>query len=166
LKYPAFGVGQRSGKVINFMPKKIKKTKKNTKKASKRIVKKAKTSKKKTTRKVAKKTIKKVSRNSAAKKVAKKTTKKRAVLVKTTKGPKAIGTVTHFYDGLGVAIVKFSKAMAIGTPLKFKGATTDFEDKIISMQFDRKPITLARKNLEVGIKVRDKVREGDKVFEV
>lgn len=159
------------------MPKKNRKTTRQTltkakvrraKKVARKVVKRAakKTFKKRITRKVVRKTTKKVSRKSAAKRAVKKTTKKRAVLVKAIKGPKAIGTVTHFYDGLGVAIVKFSKAMAIGTPLKFKGATTDFEDKIISMQFDRKPITLARKNLEVGIKVKGKVREGDKVFEV
>ncbi len=152
------------------MPKKIKKTKKANKRVVKKIkvpkkkaIKKPKVLKKKPVRKIGKKAIKRTSKKIVSKRKAKKGISLAKAAVS---GGKPIGIVTHFYDGLGVAIVKFSKAMAIGTPLKFKGATTEFEDKIISMQFDRKPITLARKNLEVGIKVKDKVREGDKVFEV
>jgi translation initiation factor IF-2 len=79
--------------------------------------------------------------------------------------PKPIGEVTHFYGGLGVAIVKFNKKVDVGTKIKFKGATTDFEEKIASMQYDHKPIESAKKGQEVGIKVSDKVREGDLVYE-
>jgi translation initiation factor IF-2 len=78
--------------------------------------------------------------------------------------PKPIGEVTHFYSNLGVAIVKFNKKMDVGTRLKFKGATTDFEEEIKSMQYDHKDIQSATKGQEVGIKVGDKVREGDQVF--
>lgn len=79
--------------------------------------------------------------------------------------PKPIGEVTHFYGGLGVAIVKFNKEVDVGTKLKFKGVTTDFEEKLTSMQYDHKPIESAKKGQEVGIKVGDKVREGNLVYE-
>ncbi|MBI4094746.1 MAG: hypothetical protein HY435_00950 [Candidatus Liptonbacteria bacterium] len=78
--------------------------------------------------------------------------------------PKPIGVVTHFYSNLGVAIVKFTKAISQGASIRFKGATTDFTHTISSMQFDHKPIEKAKKGEEVGIKVGDKVREGDEVF--
>ena len=78
---------------------------------------------------------------------------------------KPIGAVTHYFGKLGVAIVKFNKAVEAGMKLKFKGATTDFEEVIKSMQFDHKEIDKAKKGQEVGIKVGDKVREGDMIFE-
>ena len=78
---------------------------------------------------------------------------------------KPIGTVTHFYGNLGVAIVKFVKAVPVGSKLKFKGATTDFEETVKSMQYDHTPVEAAKKGQEIGIKVKEKVREGDEVFE-
>ena len=84
---------------------------------------------------------------------------------KKAKEPKPIGTVTHFYGHLEVAIVKFNKAVPVGTRVRFKGATTDFEETIGSMQYDHKPIESAAKGQEVGIKVEGKVRDGDEVFE-
>jgi translation initiation factor IF-2 len=50
--------------------------------------------------------------------------------------------------------------------IHFKGATTDFIQKIDSMQYDHQPISAAKKGQEVGIKVNEKVREGDEVLEV
>lgn len=84
---------------------------------------------------------------------------------KNSSEPKPIGVVTHFYGHLEVAIVKFNKPVEVGTKVHYKGATTDFEEKISSMQYDHKPVTSAKKGQEVGIKVKDKVREGDEVFE-
>jgi len=78
---------------------------------------------------------------------------------------KPVGTVTHYFGNLGVAIVKFNKLISVGAKLKFKGATTDFEEVVKSMQFDHKEIDKAKKGQEVGIKVKDKVREGDMIFE-
>lgn len=82
------------------------------------------------------------------------------------KGPKVIGAVTHYYSSIGVAIVKFSKAAKVGEEVHFKGATTDFVESIGSMQYDHKDISSAKKGQEVGIKVKNKVREGDEVLEV
>ncbi len=78
---------------------------------------------------------------------------------------KPIGEVTHYFGNIGVAIVKFKKAMKVGETVHFKGANVDFTQKIDSMQYDHKDIDKAKKGQEVGIKVSDKVREGDEVFE-
>src|SRR3990167_4558238 len=77
---------------------------------------------------------------------------------------KPIGEVTHYYSGLAVTIVKFKNNVKSGTRVRFKGATTDFEETIKSIQYDHKEIGEAKKNQEVGIKVDDKVRDGDKVY--
>ena len=83
-----------------------------------------------------------------------------------TKGPKTIGVVTHFYGNLEVAIIKFKIPVKVGEEVHFKGATTDFTQKIKSMQYDHKEIKSAKRGQEVGIKVSDKVREGDEVLEL
>jgi len=77
---------------------------------------------------------------------------------------KQIGEVTHFYGGLSVAIAKFKEPVKVGETVRFFGATTDFTEKIGSMQYDHKDIGEAIKGREVGIKVVGKVREGDEIF--
>ena len=79
---------------------------------------------------------------------------------------KPIGEVTHFYKEIGVAVVKFSGAIKVGDTVHFRGATTDFTQEIKSMQFDHKGVESAGKGKEVGVKVDEKVRAGDKVFPV
>lgn len=80
------------------------------------------------------------------------------------KEAKPIGAVTHFYGGLNVAIIKFLKPVKAGTTVRFEGHTTNFTQALTSMQFDHKEIDTAPKGKEVGVKVDEKVREGDKLF--
>ncbi|MGC9046671.1 MAG: translation elongation factor-like protein [Minisyncoccia bacterium] len=77
---------------------------------------------------------------------------------------KPIGAVIHYYNGIGVAIVKFQSNISVGQKIRIKGATTDFTQTIDSMQYDHKNINSAKAGEEVGIKVNDKVREGDLIF--
>ena len=82
------------------------------------------------------------------------------------KKEKPIGVVTHYYGGIVVAIVKFKKAVKVGTEVRFCGSSTDFSQKIESMQYEHKDIDSAKKGQEIGIKVDEKVREGDEIYEV
>ncbi len=79
---------------------------------------------------------------------------------------KPIGEVTHYYGKIGVAVVKFFKAVKVGDEVQFKGIHTDFNQTISSMQFDHKSIEGAKKGDEVGMKVDEHIKEGDQVFEV
>ncbi len=81
-----------------------------------------------------------------------------------TNEEKPIGEVTHYFGGIQVAIVKFNKPIKKGEMIKFKGATTEFSQEIESMQYDHKDIESAKKGQEVGIKIKEKVREGDLVY--
>ena len=83
-----------------------------------------------------------------------------------SKVPKPIGVVTHFYGHIKVGIFKFKQPVSIGETVKIIGATTDFEQKIDSMQYDHKDVKRAPKSKEIGIKLKKKVREGDQVFGV
>ena len=117
-----------------------------------------------------KKKTKKKKTKPAKKKVAVKAkTKKKPMRVKRTKktakknGNKPIGTVTHFYNEISVAIVRFKENVPVGTVLYFKGATTDFKHPAQSMQYNHAPVMVAPKGKQIGIKVPKRVREGDKV---
>jgi sulfur carrier protein ThiS len=92
--------------------------------------------------------------------------KKSAVAKPKAKKNKPIGKVTHFYTHIKVAIIKFNTPIKTGTELYLKGATTDFKEIIKSMQFDHKPVAVAKKGKLIGIKLKKRVREGDLVYKV
>jgi hypothetical protein len=77
---------------------------------------------------------------------------------------KPVGTVTHYYAHIKVAIVKFNTKIKAGTELYFKGATTDFKEAAKSMQFDHKSVAVAMPKKQIGIKLKKRVREGDLVY--
>jgi len=78
---------------------------------------------------------------------------------------KPIGKITHYYGKIGVAIVKFNREVKVGERVHFKGPHTDFTQQLSSMQYNHQDIESAKKGQEVGIKVEQKVREGDEVYE-
>jgi len=74
-----------------------------------------------------------------------------------------IGEVTHFFDKISVAIIKLSAPLKVGDKVKIKGATTELTQDVETMKLDHEELEEAKPGEEVGIKVADKVREGDKV---
>ena len=112
-----------------------------------------------------KKALKK-KRPAAKKKASKKKPAKRAKkpAAGAKRAAKPIGKVVHFYNHIGVAIVKFNMKVKAGAKLHFKGATTDFVDAPKSMQFNHTSIAVAPKGKQVGVKVKKRVREGDLVY--
>ena len=77
---------------------------------------------------------------------------------------KKIGDITHYYTNIGVGIIKLTEPLEVGQSVRILGATTDFEQPIDEMQFDHKSIEEGAAKQEVGVKVKDKVRDGDEVF--
>ena len=77
---------------------------------------------------------------------------------------KPIGKVTHFYGKISVAIIKFNKPVKIGADLSFEGNKNCFLQSLKSMQYNYKPIKIAKKGQSVGIKVKKEVKEGDLVY--
>ena len=76
-----------------------------------------------------------------------------------------IGKVIAFFAKPCVAAIEISAgSLSVGDTIRLKGATTDFEQKIESMEIDRNPVTTASVGQSVGIKVRDRVRPNDKVL--
>ncbi|MFA5086971.1 MAG: hypothetical protein WC470_01565 [Candidatus Paceibacterota bacterium] len=118
-----------------------------------------------------KQAIKKVAKKATKKKVVKKKAVKKIVKsigAKTKAGKeKKIGKLLHYFDKIKVIVVKLSDTLAVGDTIHIKGGKeTDFKQKIISMEIDGEKIKKAKKGQKVGIKVKDRAREGYLVFKV
>ena len=79
---------------------------------------------------------------------------------------KEVGKVTHYFTKIGVGVIELSKALKAGDKIRIKGATTDFEQNVDSMQIEHKNVEKAKKGESIGLKVAEPVRENDKVFKV
>ena len=79
---------------------------------------------------------------------------------------KKVGEVTHYWGKIGVAGIKVTAALSQGDTIRIKGATTDFEQAVGSMQIEHQNIETAKKGQEIGLKVAGKVRRGDTVYKV
>lgn len=77
---------------------------------------------------------------------------------------KLIGSMTHYYSNLNVGIVKLDGNLKVGDKVKIIGHKTDLEETVESIQIDHKDVSEAKKGDVVGIKVKETVREGDKVY--
>ena len=97
--------------------------------------------------------------------------------IKTRKTPKKpplevvegtlVGKVTHYFPHVKAgAILIATGGLAVGDMIRIKGHTSDFKQKITSMQIDRNPIEKASKGDEIGILVKSRVRIHDKVYKI
>ncbi len=78
-----------------------------------------------------------------------------------------IGRITHYFSRLGVGVVELvAGELRVGDTIHIKGHTTDFYQKVESMQVEHQQVTVAKKGDSIGLKVIDQVREHDKVFRV
>ncbi|MCK5306225.1 MAG: translation elongation factor-like protein [Candidatus Omnitrophica bacterium] len=76
-----------------------------------------------------------------------------------------VGEVTHYFSKVKAAVIKIKKGpVNAGDIIYIKGHTTDFKQKISSMQIDRKLVDKAAKGKEVGVRVKRRVRVGDVVY--
>lgn len=75
-----------------------------------------------------------------------------------------IGEVTHYFDRIGVAVVRLWDRLALGDWIHFYSAHTNFVQQVESMQVDRQPISEAAANSEVAILVDSPVRKGDVIY--
>ncbi|MEM2142174.1 MAG: translation elongation factor-like protein [Candidatus Thorarchaeota archaeon] len=75
-----------------------------------------------------------------------------------------IGRVTRYFGKIGVAAIMLESKLKVGSKIRIRGNTTNFEQTVESMEVDRKAIKEGAPGQEVAIKVKDRVREGDEVI--
>lgn len=79
---------------------------------------------------------------------------------------KLVGEVEHYFTNIGVAVIKLAAVLKKGDRISIEGATTNLQQAVDSMQVEHKKIDAAKKGQSIGMRVKDRVREGDKVYKV
>ncbi|MFC1699638.1 hypothetical protein ACFL1I_06765 [Candidatus Omnitrophota bacterium] len=144
-----FGLFKKKVKVVKV------KTKAKPKKTKKKALQKPKAKKSKIKKKVTA-----LKRKPKAKKAAK---------VVRTKKAKAqlVGRVTHYFPHVKAGVILLTKGeVALGDTLEFKGHTTNFKQKVNSMQINNTPIKQAKPKQEIGLLVKSRVRHNDLVYKI
>ena len=136
---------------------------KKAKKAKKSKLKRKKIARRTPVRKVVKKVVK----------AAKKVFKKPAPKPKTPKAPaplpgERIGVVTNYYGHLSVAVVKLEPGITlrVGDNIHIKGHTSDFGQRVESLQVGHSPVNEVGPDDDFGLKVVQHAREHDVVYRV
>lgn len=82
-------------------------------------------------------------------------------------GEERVGFVTHYFGHLSVAAVRLdSGSLRVGDTIRILGHTSDFRQRVESMQVEHQPVTEAGRRQEIGIKVTQHARENDDVYKV
>ena len=77
---------------------------------------------------------------------------------------KQIGKITHYFDQISVGVIELTGTLKVGDKIRIKGTTTDFEQKVDSMQIEHDQVKEAKKGDAIGMKVADRVRLNDIVY--
>ena len=78
---------------------------------------------------------------------------------------KEIGIVTHYFGHLNVAGIDITKdELKVGDTIHIKGHTSDFTQKINSMQIEHLDVEKAIAGQSIGIKVTEHARVNDMVY--
>jgi len=80
---------------------------------------------------------------------------------------KLIGKIIHYFSNIGVAVVDLKGSLSSGDTIRIIGGEkTDFNQIVDSMEADHKKTDKAKSGDSVGMKVKEKVREGYKVYKI
>jgi putative protease len=79
---------------------------------------------------------------------------------------KRIGTITHFYTHLSVAVLNLTDELRLGDEIHIKGHITDLVMSVTSLEVEHQKIESADTGMDVALKVDDYVREGDEIYKV
>jgi len=78
-----------------------------------------------------------------------------------------VGKVADYFSHIDVVAIEVTaEGIKVGDTLHFLGHTTDFTQKITSMQVEHQAVEEAPVGSNVGIKVKERVRSHDKVLKV
>lgn len=78
-----------------------------------------------------------------------------------------IGRVSHYFGKVSAAVIELTRGdLKVGDTIYVKGHTSQFEQKVESLQADNAPIETASKGQAVGVQVKEHVREHDLVYKI
>jgi hypothetical protein len=77
----------------------------------------------------------------------------------------AVGTVTHYYSHIGVAIIQINNgSLKTGDSIHIQGHTTNFTQPVESMELEHQHVDQAATGQTVGLRVKDEARVHDIVY--
>ncbi len=75
-----------------------------------------------------------------------------------------VGKVIHYYDKIGVAVIRLSKNLKVGDKVKFEKGDKSFEQVVESMQLEHESVSKGKSKEEVAIKVNQVAKDGTNVY--
>jgi len=78
-----------------------------------------------------------------------------------------VGKVTHYFAKIGVAVIEVTAgSIKSGDEVHIKGHTTDFRQKVDSMQVEHEKVEMAEPGLSIGMRMEKPVRANDAVYKL
>ncbi|MBL7685703.1 MAG: hypothetical protein JNK65_06690 [Deltaproteobacteria bacterium] len=76
-----------------------------------------------------------------------------------------IGEIDHYYNHAHIAGAWIQKgSLHVGDQIHIKGHTTNFQERVLSLQMDHHNVQDAMPGMHVGFPVHEKVRPHDRIF--
>jgi translation elongation factor EF-1alpha len=77
-----------------------------------------------------------------------------------------VGKVIHYYDKIGVAVIKLQKSLKVEDKVRFEKGDMSFEQIIESMQLEHEPISEGKKGQDIAVKVDKVIKKDVSVYKV
>jgi translation elongation factor EF-Tu-like GTPase len=74
-----------------------------------------------------------------------------------------VGTVSHYWSGLGVAGIELSGELKVGDTVHIVGHSSDFTQTVDSIQIEHSTVESAKAGDSIGVKLKDPARVHDQV---
>ena len=79
---------------------------------------------------------------------------------------KLVGKISHYFTKIGVGVIELSDELKVGDRISIEGATTNVQQTVRSMQIEHVEVKSAGAGDAIGMKVEQRVREGDLVYKL
>jgi len=79
---------------------------------------------------------------------------------------KPVGKISHYFTQIGVGVIELSDELKVGDRISIEGATTNLQQTINSMEIEHENVQSASAGQSIGLKVEQRVREGDVVYKI
>lgn len=79
---------------------------------------------------------------------------------------KLVGKMSHYFTKIGVGVIELSDELKVGDRISIEGATTNVQQTVDSMEIEHENMQSAGAGQSVGMKVAQRVREGDLVYKL
>ncbi len=79
---------------------------------------------------------------------------------------KLVGKVSHYFTKIGVGVIELSDELKVGDRISIEGATTNLQQTVNTMEIEHENVQSASAGQSIGLKVEQRVREGDVVYKL